>query len=105
MFKKFFIKFMLLVIVTVPINQTTKLNWTSYGQFIGYQNLVQIKYCGMPNENTFSITSSINAYTAVNLYYPKDVNYIYYERTKIKVIEVNPLYLKIDVLNPWYKGE
>jgi hypothetical protein len=94
---------MLLVILTIPINEVTKINWTYYGKFVGYQNLVQILYCGMPNENTFSITSNINVYNAINLYYPKNINVFTYEKTNIKVLEVNPLYLKIDILNPWYK--
>jgi len=54
---------------------------------------IGLVYCGMPNENTFSLSYMENAgYQgyALNVYYPKSMNKIKIKNVKFNVVSVTP---------------
>ncbi len=53
-----------------------------------------LRYAGMPNKETFSLTGT--GRTSVNFYYPAEAEIICYGNKEFKVIEVTPEYITLD---------
>ena len=59
----------------------------------GFLSWFGIIYCGMPNENTFSISHMENAGNqgyALNVYYPKSMSKIKIKNIEFNVVSVTP---------------
>jgi len=103
MIKRKFLVMLFLVIITIPINEMTRINYTSEAWGGGYNNSIYIKYCGMNSNTHFSISTDVYDRNAVNLFYPVNIGTFTHKKTDVQVLEVNPKYLKVNISNPWYK--
>jgi len=60
---------------------------------MGFMSSMGIVYCGMPNENTFSLsymeTTGYQGY-ALNVYYPKSMSKIKIKNIELNVLSVTP---------------
>lgn len=97
---KKFLVCLFLVVITIPINKVTDINWSINKTFNSKMNMTKIRYCGKIHLYTFSITSSTTSYGAINLYYPTNIGDFWFEDTHMKILKVTPTYLKVDILNP-----
>ncbi|MBA3064626.1 hypothetical protein FP803_04270 [Candidatus Woesearchaeota archaeon] len=59
----------------------------------GFMKWIGLVYCGMPNENTFSLsymeTAGYQGY-ALNIYYPKSMSKIKIKNVEFNVLSVTP---------------
>ncbi len=64
----------------------------------GFMKWIGLVYCGMPNENTFSLSymesSGYQGY-ALNIYYPKSMTKIRIKNIEFSVLSVAPENIKI----------
>ncbi|MBW2980490.1 hypothetical protein KY360_03675 [Candidatus Woesearchaeota archaeon] len=78
--------------VKVGEKKNLKLGFLSFHGFV---------YCGMPNENVFSVsykeTSGYQGY-ALNLYFPKNTKDIRIGKAKFRVLEVSPEKITIELV-------
>jgi hypothetical protein len=78
--------------VLVGEKKNIKLGFLSFHGFV---------YCGMPNENTFSVAykenSGYQGY-AMNLYFPKSAKEIIINKTRFRVLEVSPEKLTLEMM-------
>jgi len=60
---------------------------------LGFMSSMGLVYCGMPNENTFSLsymeTTGYQGY-ALNIYYPKNMSRIKIKNIEFNVVSVTP---------------
>jgi len=70
----------------------------------GFMKWMGLVYCGMPNENTFSLsymeTTGYQGY-ALNIYYPKSMSKIRIKNVEFNVVSVTPEKITIQqIKNP-----
>ena len=71
---------------------------------LGFMKSMGLVYCGMPNENTFSLsymeTTGYQGY-ALNIYYPKSMSKIRIKNVEFNVVSVTPEKITIQqIKNP-----
>ena len=74
----------------------------------GFMRSMGLVYCGMPNENTFSLsymeTTGYQGY-ALNIYYPKSMSKIKIKNIEFNVVSVTPKKITIQqIKNSMGKG-
>ena len=94
--KEYFTILILITIITLPIGEYTILD---EGTFSKAQ--ISIIYCGIINDNTFSISCDYGR-GGINLYYPINIKNIvvhdFGRSIRANIIKIKPTFLQIEVV-------
>ena len=84
------------------MNENTTINVGQKGKLkIGWLFNLDIVYCGMPNENTFSVSymeHSGNKGIGMNLFFPKDTKQMTLAGNEVRVIDVSKEHLIVQLV-------
>ena len=84
----------ILIVVVIPIEQKRELTKNK-----SFKTSVVMQYCGMISHDVFSISSNIESFANVNLYYPIGLNQIQYRGYNINVIKVTHKELTVELVD------